>query len=169
MGNGVSVYRARLSGLSALGTSITVTLANRPAPGIVGRVIYVSDQDEVQIDTGTTWKTLGAITSGGGLVQVRPLQTISAGGQVTVTTDARLFVPVQSSGGVVLPNASNPIAPPNEPGQELILQGNSNVDTVIFPGNILNLRLNGDWESASGRILHLVAASATVWREIARQ
>ncbi len=58
-----SVYQSRLYGPAVLGSTVTYTLATRPTFGAVGRLIYVSDLNQIQFDTGSEWLVVGTPTA----------------------------------------------------------------------------------------------------------
>lgn len=163
-----SVYGARLSGGAILGTSIEYTLATRPAAGVVGRLIYLTDQFKVQLDTGTQWVNVGDISAGGsGLISVNSLQTLGAGGTVpTVLGATRQLTPVVSSGGLLTLSTSTPIGNGANNGEEHYLLGTDD-DNPLRITEGTNLLIAGPIDLVNGAQIGFVWYNSK-WREISR-
>lgn len=160
-----NVYRQRLSGPAVLGTSISFLLADRPAYGVVGRLVYITDTNEVQLDTGTQWVTVGSL-AGGGQLFVNTPQSLSAAGTITISTQNRQAVPISGNGGPVTANTTTAIAAGLN-GYELILIGQDDTNTVTLDETTANLTMNGPITLYNGAEISFVYYN-TKWIEISR-
>ena len=136
-----NVYRQRLSGPGVLGTSISYTLALRPAPSIVGRLVYITDINEVQLDTGTQWVTVGALAGGGQLI-VNALASVSAGGIIPTPSQNRQLTPVVGTPGEVTTSLTTALAAGIN-GYEHFILGTDDELTVTIDPTSANMTMNG--------------------------
>lgn len=107
----------------------------------------------------------GALTVSG--TRASP-NNIVAGTGVTFTAGTqRLLIFIQGSGGDVTVSASPPIQAGTIVGQEIILVGRNDSQTVTFT-NSATLELNGDITMGAGSVLSLVWDSSA-WVEVSRK
>lgn len=93
---------------------------------------------------------------------------IVAGTGITFTAGTqRNVIFIQGSGGAVTVSASPPIQAGTISGQEIILVGRSDTNTVTFNNSASNLELNGDITMGAGSVLGLVW-DGTAWVETFR-
>lgn len=81
-------------------------------------------------------------------------QSVAAVGTVTVGTNQRMLKNVQGSGGAVTASTSTPIADGSIDGQELILEGLSDTDTLTISDQG-NVDIGGDITFYEGTVLGL--------------
>jgi len=131
----------------------------------IGRIIYVTDTNKYEYDTGSAWAGIG-----GGALIVSTQNTLSSAAAIAFTgTTSRRLVKVQStaaSGEQDLSALTPQIQAGVDEGQELILVGQSDVDYIIL-SNGNGLKLNGPWESTNQSVLNLVWSGST-WLETSR-
>jgi len=139
--------------------------ASKPANDTAnkGRVIYVSDTNKFEYDTGSAWAGLG----GGALVvSTQSALTSAAAIQFSGTTARQLFKLATSSGEQDLSALSPQVQAATDDGQELILVGTSDTNYPILKnGN--GLKLNGDWIGTADAVLKLVWINSK-WVETGR-
>ena len=128
-----------------------------------GRIIYVTDTNKFEYDTGAAWAGLG----GGALVVSSQLTLTSAAAIAFSGTTSRRLIKVQSNSGEQDLSALSPqVQAGVDEGQELILVGQSDTAYIILKnGN--GLKLNGDWIGTNQSVLSLVWVGST-WVEVAR-
>ena len=138
-----------------------------------GEFGYELDTKQFKIGDGTTpWTTLAYTLAGisGGLTphgsSVAPLSVTGAGGVSTLGVSRELQFVVGAGGPVTV--TANPAVPAGtKVGQELILQGTSNTNTVtLTTGN--GLDLNGSVVLGAGSRIYL-AWDGTNWGEVSRK
>lgn len=120
-----------------------------------GRLIYVTDLQEYQFDTGTVWNSVG----GGALVAAGTTSSpinISAGGGITpLALGKRQIHFVQGSAGPVEVTTAARVGDGVDLGNEIFIVGCSDDNWVgLADGN--NLRLNGDKTLVNGSVLGLI-------------
>jgi hypothetical protein len=141
---------------------------------MVGEFGYETDTQKFKIGDGTTaWTSLLYITAGGGGALVvtgsaaAPQAITAAGGIAFTGKDARQLWFVEGSGGAVTVTANPQIAAATTVGQELLVMGTSNTNTLtLADGN--GLSLNGPVTLMNHQSLYLVW-DGSVWVEIPRR
>lgn len=124
-------------------------------------------------DGVTHWNALPYATAGntGGVFVSGTLAApnlVSAGGGVGVSPNLRQYQYIASTGGAIVV-ASNPaIAAGSSVGQELILEGTSNINTIAIPYTATGVDLNGTIIMKAGSRLYLVW-NGSVWGEVSRK
>jgi hypothetical protein len=146
------------------------TAANRILTG-TGTDLDLAADAAVTLDydlTTAKWQVVGGSGSGsgGGALQVFATENISAAGTVTAAAEQREFRRVQGNGAAVTANTTTPITAGTIEGQELILKGMSDTNTLTIE-NSGNVDLNGDVVLYSGSTLCLVWIDSK-WLETSR-
>lgn len=135
------------------GTKPTNQTANK------GRIIYVTDTNKYEYDTGSAWANLG-----GGALVVSSQLTLAGAGTISITgTDSRRKINIKSSAGeVTLAGIGAGVTD----GDELKLEGQSAADVPTLPASGSNVLLNGDWSAFDGSMLCLTwNATRAKWVE----
>lgn len=107
----------------------------------------------------------------GGSYQINPLQTIVAGGTVTVTADVlRQLCKVQGDTGGTTASTTTAIDNGTVDGQELVLLGQSDTNPLTLNSTTTNLAVNGNVILFNNSALTLVWDSTnTKWVELNRR
>lgn len=141
----------------------TFTSGTKPANNAsnVGRVIFVSDTNKFEYDTGSAWAGLG-----GGSLVVSSQTTLTAGATIAISgTDSRRKINVKANaalGDIDLAGIANGVTD----GDELYLEGQSDTDSVWLRKGIASVILNGDWAARDGSMIGFVWNSTRVkWVE----
>jgi hypothetical protein len=124
-------------------------------------LFYDENADRWQIYGGTGGG------SGGGLLTVYATESISAAGTITAAVELRELRRVQGNAAAVTANSTTPITAGITEGQELILKGMSDTNTVTILDSG-NVDLNGDMTLYNGSTLSLVWVDSK-WLEISRK
>jgi hypothetical protein len=124
-------------------------------------LFYDENADRWQIYGGTGGG------SGGGLLTVYATESISAAGTITAAVELRELRRVQGNAAAVTANSTTPITAGITEGQELILKGMSDTNTVTILDSG-NVNLNGDVTLYAGSTLSLVWIDSE-WLEISRK
>lgn len=116
-----------------------------------------------------TWQIQGGTGSGsgGGAIVVDGTQNISASGTITAAVDQRELRRIQGNSAAVIADTTTPITAGSTEGQELILKGMSDTDTVTIEASG-NVQLNGDMIFYNNSTLSLVWIDSK-WLELARK
>lgn len=138
--------------------------ASKPANNAAnaGRIIYVSDTNKFEYDTGAAWAGIG----GGAYVVSTVVATNASSLPFAGTTSRRVYklTPTTPQDFTAL---SKQIADGIDEGQELTLYGTSDTNFCTFNSSGTNLIINGDWNSALNKTLNLIWLGTT-WIEMGR-
>ena len=117
--------------------------------------------------TTARWQVVGGSGSGGSSMTVSATENISAAGTITAAASQRELRRVQGNAAAVTANTTTPITSGTTEGQELILKGMSDTNTVTIT-NSGNVTLNGDMILYASSVLSLVWIDSK-WLEVARK
>ena len=120
----------------------TYTNAAKPAPGVPGRVIYVSDLQSFQGDNG-----VGFVGIGGGAYQSVAQQSIAAGGTISLILAQKQLIPVVGSAGPQTTSVTPFGTGTFNDGYTTLLLGGDNTNTVTIPTNDAANGVIGNFES----------------------
>lgn len=161
--------------INRVGTPVTLlndvgTAANRILTGTAEDLVLEVDAAVAVVYDVTTakWQVVGGSGSGGGgALEVYATENISAAGTITAAVEQRELRRVQGNGAAVTADTTTPITAGTVEGQELILKGMSDTNTVTIQDSG-NVDLNGDATLYAGSILSLVWIDSK-WLETGRK
>lgn len=158
--------------------TVTVLVRNQYTTGTVaGERIITGTDDDIELGVGATlllvydgttarWRVVGG--SGGGSLSIKTTQTISAAGTIAITGTGEQLLRVQGNAGAVTVDATTALTAGTKDGQQCMLQGLSDVNTVTIPG-VGNVNTNGACVLGNGDFLRLMwIAADSAWRETSR-
>jgi hypothetical protein len=166
-GSGIIVVTENYAN-GAVGTATNVTGIVAAANGGTG-LSSPGTAGNVLVSTGSGWTS--GTPSGGGAYLIHssvasPTSIVATSGLAITATDQRGQWYIQGSGGAVTVTASPQISAGSIIGQELMLDGVSDTNSVTFT-NGSGLALNGNAVLGSGNVLTLFW-NGSVWQEQAR-
>lgn len=156
--------------ISILNQNAGATAANRILTGLADDLDLSADASVIlEYDLTTArWQVVGGSGSGGGgALTVYATESISAAGTITASVEIRELRRVQGNAAAVTANTTTPITAGTTEGQELILKGMSDTNTVTIT-NAGNVTLNGEITLYNGSVLSLVWIDSA-WLEISRR
>lgn len=120
----------------------TYTNAAKPAAGVAGRLIYVSDLQSFQGDNGVSF-----VGVGGGAYQSVAQQSIAAGGTISLILSQKQLIPVVGAAGPQVTSVTPFGAGPFNDGYTVLLLGGDSTNTVTVPANDAAGGVIGNFES----------------------
>lgn len=157
-----------LSGVKTISSALVLTEVATPAAAPASSVrLYAKSDDKVyRMDSSGAEKEIG----GGALIvsgtRAAP-NSITAAGGITATSNSRTMMFIQGSGGAVTVTANPQISAGTILGQELILIGRSDTNSITLSDGT-GLSLNGPITLSADSVLSLVW-DGTNWTEVSRR